>query len=495
MRTGQRLLQYALLYKKQIVIALLLLALAVSTDLAGPFIAKRMIDRHMLGIEQSWYETDTHHQAVEFQEKWYIRQDHLVSGESHGSEVRILQVGRQYYFIREALKFDGKRTVTGSQLTITNGTKQAVYSTDRLTAKELYAFYRPELHPLLMLALLYLVLIMLGSGFSYLQKYMLETTANRIIQKMRIDVFDHIQRLPIAYFDNLPAGKVVSRVTNDTQAIRNLYVSVMSNFFTGGIYIIGILTALFVLNVKLGLVCLPIIPLLYVWIKVYRRYASQYNHTIRARLGDINGMINESIQGMPIIQAFRRQSETMSEFEQQNQEYFTYQNKLLKLNSLTSHNLINVLRNVMFVGLIWMFGGGAFGVGSAVSIGMLYAFVDYLNRLFQPINGIVNQLSNMEQALVSAERVFELLLEEGTEVDDGQLARYQGNVKFDGVIFGYKQGEDVLKNITSSAKQGRDGRARRPYRLGQKLDSELAVPLLRRGARARSRSTASMCAR
>ena len=106
------------------------------------------------------------------------------------------------------------------------------------------------------------------------RKYLLQSAANRIIQRMRSDVFAQIQRLPINYFDNQPAGKIVSRITNDTESVRDLYVQVLANFFTGTIYIVGIIAALFVLDYSLALFTLPVIPLLYVWIIVYRKYAS-----------------------------------------------------------------------------------------------------------------------------------------------------------------------------------------------------------------------------
>ena len=216
---------------------------------------------------------------------------------------------------------------------------------------------------------------------------------------MREDVYGQIQRLSIQYFDNLPAGKVVARVTNDTEAIRELYVTVLSTFFTSAIYITGIYAALFILNVKLAMICLLLLPILYAWMILYRKFASKYNHVIRSRISDINAIINESIGGMSIIQAFRREKETEKDFEKLNNEHFTYQNKLLSLNALTSHNLVGVLRNLVFVAFIWYF-GGIFKPASVISLGMLYAFVDYVNRLFQPVQGIVNQLANLEQALL-----------------------------------------------------------------------------------------------
>ncbi|MGC4378042.1 ABC transporter ATP-binding protein [Fictibacillus sp. Mic-4] len=455
MSVGKRLFQYALLFKKNIFIGLLMLALAVAADLAGPFVAKRMIDSNILGIEKTWFETMNHGgDTVEYQNKWYKRKDHFAAGEKRGSEARILQINRDYYFIAGPISFDGERKVKDGNVVITNKGKSETYNASKLSRKELFAFYAPEIFGVLKLLGIYFGLLVLACFFQYGQRYMLQVSANLVIKKIRQDVFRQIQRVPITYFDNQPAGKIVSRVTNDTEAIKELFVNVLANFFTGMITIAGILIALFILDVRLATVCLVIIPILIIWVKVYRKFASKYNHMIRSRLSDINGMINESIQGMTIIQAFRRQKETTEEFEKLNNEYCTYQNKMLSLNSLTNHNLVNVLRNLSFVAVIWYFGGASLGAGTAISLGVLYAFVDYLNRLFQPISGIANQLAQLEQSLVSAERVFVLLDEPGVDVAKEPIQRYRGNVVFENVSFSYDEGENVLKNISIEAKQG-----------------------------------------
>ncbi|MBM7659974.1 ATP-binding cassette subfamily B protein [Bacillus mesophilus] len=455
MNISKRLLHYALQFKKTIIIALVMLTLAVAAELTGPFIAKQIIDQHILGIEKSWFKTtENSSKAVLYKDELYKREDYFAEGESKGSEVRILQAGRSYYFVPESIEFDGERTYSNGALTIKRGENEESYPAEKLSVNQLLSFYMPEVNPILWLIGAYFVLIVISAGFQYGQRLLLQISANRIIQKMRLDVFKQIQRLPINYFDNLPAGKIVSRVTNDTEAIRDLFVTVLSTFFTSIIYITGIYIALFLLDVKLAAICLVLVPILVVWIIVYRKYASKYNHVIRATLSDINGTINESIQGMTIIQAFKRQKETRVEFEELNKKYFTFQNKLLSLNAMTSHNLVFVLRNLAFVTLIWYFGGASLEIGTVISLGVLYAFVDYLNRLFQPITGMVNQLALLEQALVASERVFELLDEEGVDVTSNQLPRYKGNVSFENVSFGYKEGEHVLKNIQFNASQG-----------------------------------------
>lgn len=454
MNKGKRLFQYALKYKKIIIAALLMLSISVAADLTGPFVAKKMIDEHILGIESKWYETNQDKMSVQYKGQYYKREKYFDPKEPKGDEARILQVGRKFVFLEGSIDFDGKRSLKNNTLTIRDKAGSAEYRVEVLKGKSLYAFYKPEISKIITLLSIYFGLLVVASFFQFWQRYLLQKSANRIIQKMREDVFGQIQRLPIQYFDNLPAGKVVARVTNDTEAIRELYVTVLSTFFTSAIYLTGIYIALFILNAKLAVICLLLLPILFIWMIFYRKFASKYNHVIRSKVSDINAMVNESIQGMNIIQAFKREKRTEEEFEKLNHEHFSYQNKLLRLNSLTSHNLVGVLRNIVFVSFIWYFGAQSLTPTSVISLGMLYAIVDYINRLFQPIQGIVNQLANLEQALVAGERVFQLLDEKGIDVSDIEIPRYKGNVKFDHVSFGYKEGEYVLKDIDFEAKHG-----------------------------------------
>ncbi|WP_282943399.1 ABC transporter ATP-binding protein [Paenibacillus sp. RC67] len=440
----------------QLVLALIMLSVAVGTDLAGPLIAKRIIDLHISGIEKPWYETTSSEEyTVSYGGKQYKRSDHFAEGEPRGHEVRVLQIDREYYFIGGPIAFDGERQVTSGTIRITKGTESNNYAGEQLNREQLYTFFRPEMAGMLKLCWLYMGLTVISAIFTYGQRYFLQSSANRIIRRMRTDVFAQLNRLPIRYFDNLPAGKVVSRVTNDTESIRDLYVNVLANFTTGFIHMLGIYIALFILDVQLAAICLFVVPALVVWIIIYGKIAKKFNRIIRSTVSEINGIINESIQGMTIIKAFRKEKRIEDNFEQYNNKLFHVQNKLLSLNSWTGYNLVAVIRNVALVALIWYFGGASLnGAAGAVSLGVLYAFVDYLNRLFQPMVNIVNQLPNLERALVSAERVFKLVDEEGEDVSEQKVERYKGHVQFDQVWFSYKSGEPVLKGITFEAKPG-----------------------------------------
>lgn len=313
---------------------------------------------------------------------------------------------------------------------------------------------RIELKPITWLLLVYLLLAIATAVLRYFMYIYLQMGANRVVQKLRKDVFEHIQTLPIQYFDNLPAGKIVARVTNDTEAVRNLYVQVLSNFATSLISIAGVYIALFILNWKMALLALGMVPVVYLWMILYRKVASKYNDVIRTKIADINAMINESIQGMTIIQAFRREQQMTKEFDDMNNEHYAYERKLLFLDSATSFNLVNTLRLLMFTIFIFYFGTQSFTATEVISAGTLYAFVDYLTRLFNPITNIVNQFSQLERSLVAGKRVFEVLDINGEPVSEKSLPRYKGNVAFEDVSFAYKNDEYVLKNLSFEAHQG-----------------------------------------
>lgn len=450
----KRLFAYALKSKGTFIAALIMLSIGVAADLTAPFIAKNMIDNHVLAIEKPYFESEPSQDAVLYQDQYYKRYDRFREGETQGEEIRILQSGRSFYLINEPVTIEsGTRTYENGVLTVTRGEQSAAYQATPLSVDELFAFYAPELPGIYKLVGLYFIFLLIAIIMDFGKTYWLQSSANKVIQRLRTDVYAHIQRLPVHYFDNLPAGKVVSRITNDTEAVKDLFVAVLSNFFSGIITMIGVYVALFILDVKLGLISLFVVPLLVIWMILYRKIATKYNTIIRSRLSEINAMINESIQGMSIIRVFRRQKKTNEEFEALNEDYMNHQNKMLNLNAFTTHNLVNVLRNLAFAIVLLYFGAGSIDGSSLISLGVLYAFVDVLSRLFQPVTGMVNQLANLDSSMVSAGRVFELMDETGEQVTDGSMPRYIGNVEFKEVSFAYNK-DYVLKNISFEAKQG-----------------------------------------
>ncbi|MEG0749029.1 MAG: ABC transporter ATP-binding protein [Carnobacterium sp.] len=301
---------------------------------------------------------------------------------------------------------------------------------------------------------LFLGLAVLTAIFRYLSFLALTIGANTVIRSMRDELYDHVQHLPIHFFDNLAAGKVVSRITNDTEQLRIFYVIAVGQMLTNFCYLIGIYVALGRLNPVYGLAALVLVPVFILWAVIYQKYAAPYNKKIRHLIGEVNGKLNESIQGMSIIQAFQQETTIEKEFDETNEEWFDYSQKFTMLDSIASYSFVEVIKNFSLLLLVLYFGRGYLAGSLVVSVGLLYVFVDYTTRLFQPIQGIVSQWAYLQTALVSAERIFELR-ETPMEVEEKkELILTKGEVTFDHVSFAYEEEKYVLNDISFTTKQG-----------------------------------------
>ncbi|MGY0693831.1 ABC transporter ATP-binding protein [Virgibacillus sp. FSP13] len=454
--TEKRLVNYALQFKKGILIGLVCLVVATALELAGPLIAKTVIDDHILGVEGNWQEveSDNDKYTVSYGDHFYKRADRTTENDQAEGMATVLQVGHDYYFVPEEVPLSGKRNVSGGTIMIEQADDTLSFTGEKLSLSEIYPFFKPEQGPIIFLLVLYMVLLVIAGFFQFFQTFLLQKASNQIVKKMRNDIFAQTQRIPIDYYVDQPAGKIVARITNDTEAIRDLYERVLSIVVTSIIYMAGIFIALFILDVKLAAISLLLIPLIIGWMKVYKHFGTKYNKVIRSTVSEINGNINEAIQGMPIIQAFHREKKTKEEFEVLNERNFKYHRKLVKLSALTSYNLVTVFRNLAFVGFIWYFGSASLEPGNIISIGVLYAFVDYLNRLFEPIEDIINQLPLIEQARVAGGRVFELIDHDGEEVKNDKIKKYRGNIRFDHVSFAYNDKDYVIHDMSFQVDAG-----------------------------------------
>lgn len=447
--TEKRLLLYAWQFKRGIILGIIFLIIATALELAGPFIAKRIIDHHILGIEAVWYEVeeDVAGATVTFNDKKYVREDRLTTKPNSDSMITILAIEKDYFVVDGIAPLEGARQFKDGYITIDADQTYEMKATE-LSIQQLYQFFKIEQKPILMLLLLYIGLLVIASFFQYFQTFKLQQASNLIVKKMRNDVFQHTQKIPIQYYVDQPAGKIVARITNDTEAIRDLYERVLSIIITRVIYMIGILVAIYLLQPKIALIALLIVPLIIIWAWVYKFFGSKFNMGIRKANSEINGTINESIQGMPIIQAFQVEKQRKKRFEKLNEEIFTFNKKLITLNALTSFNLVTFIRNITFVMFIVYFGNLSFEPSSVISIGMLYALVDYFTRFFEPVTAIVNQFPLIEQARASGNRMFALMDFKGDEINDRKIDRYKGEIEFSNVSFAYKDEEYVLKNIS-----------------------------------------------
>ncbi|MCT6922932.1 ABC transporter ATP-binding protein [Metasolibacillus sp.] len=311
-----------------------------------------------------------------------------------------------------------------------------------------------ETKPILVLAISYATIQILNVVISYLQLLKFQELALKIIQQLRIDVFSKIHQLGMRYFDRVPAGSIVSRATNDTEAIKDMFVSVLISFVQAGFLIIGVYVAMFLLNPVLALFALVLLPIVIYIIYLYRKYSSLVYMEMREKLSELNAKLSESLSGMSIVQAFRQEKRFNDEFDDINGKHFKAMMDNTKLNSLLLRPVVDLVYFAAIVLLLVYFGKTS--LTTAVEVGVVYAFITYINRFFEPINQVMERLAIFQQALVAASRVFALLDEEELEPVQqnraGQIT--DGRIEFKDVTFSYDGQKDVLKNISFTVNPG-----------------------------------------
>jgi ATP-binding cassette, subfamily B, multidrug efflux pump len=308
---------------------------------------------------------------------------------------------------------------------------------------------------LLAFAAVVIGLNVVSAGLHYYQMLSFQTIAQWVVRQLRLDVFAKVQRLGLSFFDRMPDGSLVSRITNDTEAVKDLFISVLSTFMQNIVFIVAVFFAMLWLDVWMALWCLLLLPVAMILMQTYRHFSFKVYRVIRQKLSQMNAKLNESIMGMTIIQAFGQEERLKGEFGQLNEAHYRAAIKNLKLFGLLLRPATQFLAVVGTVIVFDYF--GILSLTGPVKLGILYGFLNLLDRLFEPINQMMMRLSELQQAVVSAERVFELLDQTEyapTKQGDGNPKITAGRIEFKNVTFSYDGKNDVLKNISFVAEPG-----------------------------------------
>ena len=289
---------------------------------------------------------------------------------------------------------------------------------------------------------------------TYLSQLTFARVSNSIVRDIRLDIFQNLQRLGMSFYDQTAAGSIVSRVTNDTQAVADMFSTVFSSLVSSFLLFLVTLVTMFSLDWHLTIWILPFLPIIWFSIRLYRKLSNRLVKMTRQKLSDINVKLSESIEGMRIVQAFRQEKRLTDEFEQINGEHLDYANRSVDVNSLflrPAMTLLQVLAYAViltFFGLNWQFSG--------FTAGLIYAFIQYVNQLFQPLIDVTQNFATLQTSTISAGRVFEMMDRDDYEPKQaGSLKEIErGDIRFEHVSFSYDSKRDVLKEISFEVKNG-----------------------------------------
>ncbi|MDK7753459.1 ABC transporter ATP-binding protein [Staphylococcus ureilyticus] len=319
-------------------------------------------------------------------------------------------------------------------------------------------YLTPRVFPqqaMIWLMIIFISIQIIGAVTMYLSQYLFQYLAFKVIQQLRIDAFNKLGKLGMKYFDKVSGGSIVSRLTNDTETIVDMIIGVFSTFLIAFFMMISSYIMMFILEMRLALISLIFLPVIIFILASYRKYSAVLFAKSRQKLSDLNTKLAESIEGMKIIQAFNQEKRLNSEFNRINDEHYQYMLKTVKLDSLLLRPAISSLAIFAVVMILGYFGIISFTTG--ITAGVVFAFVQYMERFFEPINQVSQNLNILQQALVSASRVFTLIDDDTYEPEQQPVPSYtieEGKIEFREVSFSYDGKSDVLKNINFTVNPG-----------------------------------------
>ena len=299
-------------------------------------------------------------------------------------------------------------------------------------------------------------LILLCSGISnYIRNIYLVKGANEVYVRIQMQVYDHIQSLPIKYFDNMPAGSVVSRITSDVNQIRTFFVSTFVQILIIVLKIIFSYIVLFYVDVRFGLFMLALFPIMFIVLKIYNKLSIDSIKGYRRKFSQSNGIINENYQNLEIIKAFNKEKESIEDWNNHNEERYKYWKKLNLVDSLLLHNITGVFRIVIFIGIVYYYSYSHFNNVYGITLGMVYLFINYTTDIIYRIADFTMGISNYIRAQGAAINIQEILKLEVEEDNHNDITEdnFRGNIKFEDVYFSYKDDFYVLRDLNLEIKE------------------------------------------
>lgn len=297
-------------------------------------------------------------------------------------------------------------------------------------------------------AIKYGIVLALSFVFNLVQTWVLQRTGQRIILTVRKELYAHIQSLSCRYFDLTPVGKLVTRVTNDVEALNEMYSGILVRLFRNIVKIIGLAIVMLTMDLKLALISFVLLPVVAVLTVVFRKISRKTYRITRTRLTDLNTFLSENISGMRIIQIFGREERKFDEFNDRNYKYYRafYREMLVFAIFRPLIYILSVLSLMLVLGV-----GSREVLGNVISIGTLYIFAQYIQSFFEPIQELAEQFSTLQSSLASAEKIFTIMDEDALVPEPGNpvvLPEIKGRIEFDHVWFAYDNENYVLRDVS-----------------------------------------------
>ena len=327
-------------------------------------------------------------------------------------------------------------------------------STEGFSISELKHMRHEDLMGVLKLGGLYLISVALTFGLTYAQAALLAMVGQKIVYNMRTDIFNHLSKLHIGFFNDNPIGRLVTRVTNDCETVLEMFTSVVVTMVSNIFILVGVMKAMLDRHVGLSLAIFIVIPFTVVSTFVFTKITRKMYRAIRAKVSELNAFVAEHVSGMKVVQIFTAEADTQREFEEQSEDLRKAHIKQLMCHAIYSP--ISYILNIASMAILLAY-GGSLAMAGVVSIGTLLAFQRYITKFFHPIQEMAENFNVIQSAAAAAERIFWLMDTEPAIVDDPEavhMESFKGHIAFKNVWFAYREGEWVLRDVSFEVKPG-----------------------------------------
>jgi len=304
------------------------------------------------------------------------------------------------------------------------------------------------------LGFLFFGLILLGAALNYSQTLLLSFVGQNIMHRLRTELFNKIQQMNMSFYDHFSSGRLLTRVTNDVEALNELFSGVLVNLFRDAVMIVGLVWVMFTMNTTLAFVAIAVVPVIAVVAVIYRKAARKNFIRMKQAVGRINAFLAENITGMKIVQIFHREKQKFDEYNTIEKDYFESSLREVVLNSL-GRPIVEVINNLAIAALIWVCAGDI--LSGTFEYGVLYTFISYVREFFHPVNEIADKYTSLQSAVISSERIFEIMdiTDKTEDLESGESCEnLRGEVEFRNVWFAYKDENWVLKDVSFHIKPG-----------------------------------------
>lgn len=437
----KRLLAYLKPHKWVMACATLLVLFIIAVELYRPIIIGDAIDDYINGYYAPYTVTTKDAPGAVAYRDIYLTRDGSVTGAPY---YQLILYQDRYYMAQD---------LTAEECAVlrdADNTTLAAYVSDgavSLTADDLKELRHYDFIGILRAALLYLLMLLLGFVLNAADTWMLQKMGQKIIYQMREDVFCHIHGLSLNFFNQTPVGKLVTRVSNDTEAVNELFSTILVKLFKNIVLIIGYAVVMISIDARMAGYSFLLLPLVAVLTFFFRFLSRKAYQITRNKITELNTFLSEHISGMRLIQIFAREEEKYKQFEKKSGELFAANWREVMTFAIfrPTIDLLSVVATIIILGV-----GSASVLGGTLSIGTLFIFITYISSFFKPIQELAEQFGTLQSSLASAEKVFSIL-DEKPEIVNPQNPTdivIKGRIEFRHVWFAYEKDDYILKDVS-----------------------------------------------